>query len=355
MSGYGILEVKALGRGFVSSTYGPEQRRVVEGAATALYRRVVEAGWVSASDPVLNATDDVVSARELLAEIGLLAYDASRDSYSAVDPSAVQAQVVVPLGMQGAELLSESARWADAFSSLARTYRQARRPEQQPVVELRTPERINKFIQAALSDCRQELLTAQPHGRRPEKVLREALQRDLHTLGRGIVMRTLYQHAARHSPATREYVAQVTAHGAEVRTLDEFFKRLIVIDRRLAIIPGENGDETALAIHEPALVSYLVDIFERSWERALPFSDNESQTHRDIAADTRRMTIRMLVEGHSDPASAKRLGISTRTYAGYIASLKDEYGVQTRFQLGHAMGKEEPADLAGQETDDSQN
>jgi hypothetical protein len=46
----------------------------------------------------------------------------------------------------------------------------------------------------------------------------------------------------------------------------------------------------------------------------------------------------MLVEGHSDPASAKRLGVSTRTYAGYIAALKDEYGVQTRFQLGHAMG-----------------
>ena len=49
------------------------------------------------------------------------------------------------------------------------------------------------------------------------------------------------------------------------------------------------------------------------------------------------MTIRLLVEGHSDPASAKRLGVSTRTYAGYIAALKDEYGVQTRFQLGYAM------------------
>ena len=32
------------------------------------------------------------------------------------------------------------------------------------------------------------------------------------------------------------------------------------------------------------------------------------------------MTIRLLVEGHSDPASAKRLGVSTRTYAGYIAA-----------------------------------
>jgi hypothetical protein len=52
------------------------------------------------------------------------------------------------------------------------------------------------------------------------------------------------------------------------------------------------------------------------------------------------MAIRLLLEGHSDPASAKRLAVSTRTYAGYIAALKDDYGVETRFQLGYAMGRE---------------
>jgi hypothetical protein len=161
-------------------------------------------------------------------------------------------------------------------------------------------------------------------------------------------MRTLYQHAARHSPATREYVSRVTTNGAEVRTLDEFFKRLIVIDRRLAIIPGERGDDTALAIHERSLVAYLVDIFERSWERAQPFALSGNQAESHIASDVRAMTIRLLVEGHSDPSSAKRLGVSTRTYAGYIASLKDEYGVQTRFQLGYAMGRAH----AGQEHPD---
>ena len=46
----------------------------------------------------------------------------------------------------------------------------------------------------------------------------------------------------------------------------------------------------------------------------------------------------MLTEGHSDPASAKRVGVSTRTYASYVAALKEEYGVETRFQLGYAMG-----------------
>jgi DNA-binding CsgD family transcriptional regulator len=51
------------------------------------------------------------------------------------------------------------------------------------------------------------------------------------------------------------------------------------------------------------------------------------------------MTLRMLVEGHSDAASAKRMGVSPRTYATYISSLKQEYGVQTRFQLAWAISR----------------
>jgi sugar-specific transcriptional regulator TrmB len=321
-------------------SYGPDERQLLETVAGALYTRIVEIGWLDENDVSMTRNENARTARDLLISMGLLDHDEENGRYLPVDPASVQAQIVVPLGQRGAELLTESARWSDSFSSLARTYRQFSRAQPAATVELRGPERINRFIQTALADCRQELLTAQPDGRRPERVLKEAIQRDLDTLDRGVIMRTLYQHAARHSPVTREYVGRVTANGAEVRTLDEFFRRLIVIDRRLAIIPGERGDDTALAIHEKSLVAYLVDIFERSWDRALPFTDNETQTHRDIAADTRRMTIRMLVEGHSDPSSAKRLGISTRTYAGYIAALKDEYGVQTRFQLGHAMGRD---------------
>ena len=51
------------------------------------------------------------------------------------------------------------------------------------------------------------------------------------------------------------------------------------------------------------------------------------------------MTIRMLIKGYADPASAKRLGVSPRTYAGYVADLKAEYEAETRFQLGYTMGR----------------
>ena len=157
-------------------------------------------------------------------------------------------------------------------------------------------------------------------------------------LERGTKMRTLYQHSARRSQMTHKYVAAVTARGAEVRTLDEFFNRMIVIDRRVAVVP--NGDQltVAVVIREPAIVAYLVDVFERAWERGRPFANRERTMMAEIAAEQRAMTIRMLIEGHSDPVSAKRLGVSPRTYAGYVADLKAEYEAETRFQLGYTMG-----------------
>ena len=152
-------------------------------------------------------------------------------------------------------------------------------------------------------------------------------------------MRTLYQHSARRSSVTHKYVAAVTARGAEVRTLDEFFNRMIVIDRRVAVIPNQEELVVAVVVREPAVVAYLVDIFERSWERARPFTNRETSLMKDIAAEQRAMTMRMLIEGHSDPVSAKRLGVSPRTYAGYVADLKAEYDAETRFQLGYTMGR----------------
>lgn len=334
------------------ASYGPEDRRLLETAAVQIFSDAVEHGALPADDARLCSPEQR-SALGLLLDLGLLRHDATGSRYLPVDPAAVQAQVVVPLGQRGADLLAESARWADAFSELGQVYRTSPHAAVSPVTEMHGLENIDAFIHAAVNDCRTELLTAQPHGRRPASTLAVAEDRDVRALARGVRMRTLYQHSARHSPATREYVADVTAHGAEVRTLDEFFRRLIVVDRQVAIIPASDNHHVAVAIYDKSLIAYLVDIFDRAWERAQPFNVSGDAAEKHIADDVRAMTIRLLVEGHSDAASAKRLGVSTRTYAGYIAALKDEYGVQTRFQLGHAMGRrvdvpgeEQPADAA---------
>ena len=321
----------------MATEFGSTQRELLETGASALYDAVVDEGRIAEDDPRIVARGTQREAFELLVDLGLLILDKDHRAYLPVDPTTVQARVVAPMGQEAAHLLEESSRWADAFGGLGQAYRRSL-GSRHPVTEIRGIDNIRRFLVATVDDAQHEILTAQPTLGRPAGSLENASERDIRAVQRGIGMRTLYQHSARRSVAIKEYVAAVSQHGAQVRTLEEFFNRMIIIDRLMAIVPGAEGNDVAIAIHEPSLVAYLADVFERYWERARAFDDRAESTVRDVAEDVRNMTVRMLIEGHSDPASAKRVGVSTRTYAGYIASLKAEYGVQTRFQLGYAMG-----------------
>jgi hypothetical protein len=272
--------------------------------------------------------------------MGLLIFDSEQDGWAPEDPTSVQSRVVSPLSQEAAKLLSESSQWSSAFSNLSQSWRRAPQSSARgPFTYLRSVELINSVLDQLLAECEEELLTAQPEAGRDPRFLAKAALRDIVAIERGITMRTLYQHSARRSSVTHKYVAAVTARGAEVRTLDEFFNRMIVVDRRVAVIPSRNEVAVAVVIREPAVVAFLVNVFERSWERGRPVTNRDTSLLKDIAAEQRAMTMRMLIEGHSDPVSAKRLGVSPRTYAGYVADLKTDYDAQTRFQLGYTMGR----------------
>ncbi len=316
-------------------SFGPDDRDLLRSAAARLYEEIVAEGGVKEGDPRI-ASERL--AFDLLLELGLVSPDREAGVFHAVDPGAVQSRVVSPLGQEGARLLDESSQWARAFGGLAQVWRKSPDTARGPFTLVHDAA-IDPFIAGLVAECEDEMLTAQPQTGRNRKALAEAAGRDTALLERGMKMRTLYQHSARRHAITRKYVAAVTELGAEVRTLDEFFNRMIIIDRRIAVIPGREGVRSAMAIREPSMVAYLADIFERTWERARPFTmTRETSTMSGIAGEQRAMAIRMLIEGHSDPVSAKRLGVSARTYAGYVADLKEEYEADTRFQLGYTMG-----------------
>ncbi len=319
--------------------FGPDERTLFEAESAKLFESIVDQGGMPSDDP--RIADDAAERRafDLLVELGLVQLDKESATWIPEDPSSIQSRVVSPLSQEGAKLLEESSHWARVFGGLSQTWRRS------PMSAVRGPfthihdEAIGPFLTGLVSECEEEMLTAQPQTGRDAQSLAAAALRDTQMLERGTRMRTLYQHSARRSSITHKYVAAVTARGAEVRTLDEFFNRMIVFDRRIAVIPGRDDLRVAIAIREPSVVAYLVDIFERTWERARPFTNRESSMMKDIAAEQRAMTIRMLIEGHSDPVSSKRLGVSPRTYAGYVADLKEEYEAETRFQLGYTMGQ----------------
>jgi hypothetical protein len=321
------------------SSYGPDARKLFETGSAPLYDEIVAEAGLAAGDPRIADDAPRRPAFDLLVELGLVQLDRSTDTWMPEDPSGIQSRVVSPLSHEGAKLLEESSHWARAFGTLNQSWRRSPPAQSRGPFTYLHAEAIGPFLTGLVSEVEEEILTAQPQTGRDAQSLAAAALRDTAALERGIRMRTLYQHSARRSSVTHKYVAAVTARGAEVRTLDEFFNRMIVIDRRVVVIPGEDLS-VAIAVREPSVVAYLVDVFERAWERGRPFHNKESSMMREIAAEQRAMTIRMLIEGHADPVSAKRLGVSPRTYAGYVADLKAEYEADTRFQLGYTMGQQ---------------
>ena len=78
------------------------KRIVFEEHATPLYEEIVTSGGIEASDARIVARGELHAAFELLVDVGLVIRSDDGRSWTAVDPAAVQARVVAPLGQQGA-------------------------------------------------------------------------------------------------------------------------------------------------------------------------------------------------------------------------------------------------------------
>ncbi len=247
------------------ATYGPDERALFEDDATKSYEEICQHGGIPASDYRIADGGELRVAFDLLAEMGLIGYDSEQDLWAPEDPAAVQSRVVSPLSQQAANLLAESSQWNAAFGSLAQSFRRAPQASASRAITYLRGAVIDGFLTQLLAECEEELLTAQPEARRDAPTLAKAALRDIATVERGVRMRTLYQHSARRSSSTHKYVAAVTARGAEVRTLDEFFNRMIVVDRQIAVIPHQEQAMVAVVVREPAVVEYLADVFDRSW------------------------------------------------------------------------------------------
>ena len=246
-------------------TFGPEDRALFEASATVLFGELVLTAGLRSDDPRIVPGGELADALTLLHRMGLAKLSADGSQWEAQDPSSVQSRVVSPLGQEGARLLNESSQWANAFASLNHAWRRAPHVVAGgPFTYLET-EQIDPFIASLVAECEEEMLTAQPQAIRDTKALPHVVLRDTALLERGARIRTLYQHAARRNNVTRQYVAAVTERGGEVRTVDEFFNRMIIIDRQVAIIPSKETLRVVVAVREPSVVAYLVDVFERSW------------------------------------------------------------------------------------------
>ncbi|WP_052443239.1 hypothetical protein [Streptacidiphilus neutrinimicus] len=199
---------------------------------------------------------------------------------------------------------------------------------------------IGPAIDRQVAKTRIEMLTAQPDGARRVETLAEALASVEPRLKAGVKMRTLYQHTARFDEATKAYARAAIDMGAEIRTLDEFFDRLLIFDRKVAFLPMNSDRSGALRITHPALVHFLADSFDRAWDRASDYPFQPSHATEAAAAVMPNMVSaikKLMVRGYPDAAIARRLGISSRSLQAHIQRIKIGMGASNRLQLGYQL------------------
>lgn len=301
--------------------------------ARELYRKVVEAGGaicLHESEPL----------RDELVQAGLLAVDPQAPAvYVAVDPQRLASRQAAALHAQAVTCLQRAARLPTDYQELADAFSATRAPQHGgPVERVSGMAEINRRLAEVLASCTSEMLTAQPGGPRSAATLERAIPRDLEVLKHGARVRTLYQPSTRQDKPTRDYVAAMTQAGAHIRTLNESFKRLIVVDSRVAVFPVDDDREQAVFCRDEGVVSYLVTLFNLAWERGYAFTGSRDAPP-EVVESFQQSILELLDDGLPHKAIANRLGVSDRTMARHLEQLQAKFGVETMYQLGVAVGR----------------
>ncbi|MFJ8040040.1 LuxR C-terminal-related transcriptional regulator [Kitasatospora sp. NPDC096147] len=303
-------------------------------AAQQLYRTILTAGG---RVPFTAVPESEQPALEQLLRTGLVIPNIMDKAYVAVSPRSVSERMSSELRADATRLLLQAEQLPDALGSLTRAYDAVPRgaTEPAPPALVVGQDRIRHRIAELVSECAEGVLAAQPGPRDPQG-LAVARHQDLALLRRGAGLRSLYQPMTTTDPVAVEYAKALAAEGGEVRVLDEPYQRMLIIDRKVAVVPAEAEYNRAAFVTDPAAVAFLVAVFERDWARAEMVDWGGAAGDPPVQAATRRVG-RLLATGLTQKAVATRLGLSERTVAGHISRLREQYGAQTLFQLGWRM------------------
>ncbi|NEC08026.1 LuxR C-terminal-related transcriptional regulator [Streptomyces sp. SID7909] len=268
-----------------------------------------------------------------LTELALVHPDPQDDGWiRPVPPSSALAHLLQPVTREIHERIRLSAALADSLAPLASV---ASTDPNLAITVLEGMPLIEAAIQNATDGAQDEILTLQPSGNRPVDQLKKALALALDVAERGVTLRHIYQHPARYSPAIKAYVDDMPSGFIQVRTIEQTVERLFVFDRTVAFIPASARRDTALEIRHPALVRYLIQVYEVLWAQAKPLtSPLQAPAHDTPITATQLSVARLLVEGNTDQIVARKLAISVRTCRAHIAKLMHALGATSRTHLG---------------------
>lgn len=171
-------------------------------------------------------------------------------------------------------------------------------------------------------------------------------------VARGVAYRAVAERAVLDQPGGLADLSDALRREEEVRVADSVPSKLLIADRRVALVPLRDwsgkaaaAEPAALLVHADGLVDALVELFERVWAEAVPVrlgaSGEAEMPDCDRPDDTDLRILSLLLLGLTDASVAKQLDLGLRTVQRRVKHLMDRAGVSTRMQLGwHAYERD---------------
>ncbi|MCX5407728.1 helix-turn-helix transcriptional regulator [Streptomyces sp. NBC_00335] len=312
----------------------------VESVYRALLTRS-NAGVAELSEHLALPETRVRDGLDRLLDLGLL--QPSREGSGLLRAVSPEVGLQVIVRRQEADLLKRQQELLQSKEAMARTV--AEYATLRPNTSVDGTERLVGLdaIQSRLEDLGRSLtgecLSIMPGGAQSQSSMDASRPLDSDAMSRGIKLLSVYQDSARNDPATLAYARWMSENGGEVRSSPMLPPRLVIIDRRTAIVPIDPANTRlgALCTSAPGVVASLTALFEQTWEAAVPLGAD--RPHRapdgnDGLTLTERELLKLLASGLTDEAAGKRLNVSLRTVRRQMAALMERLNATSRFEAG---------------------
>ncbi|MEL5961069.1 LuxR C-terminal-related transcriptional regulator [Streptomyces sp. CLV115] len=210
-----------------------------------------------------------------------------------------------------------------------------RKPPPLGIEQLEGLAQIRNRIDDLAFFARDEILSVEPYTRLSAENIARSRPLDLRCLRRGVKIRNVVVRDALRDRPTAAYLRELAEHGAMIRVTEHSAERLLVYDRKAALVPVDPRDTSrgALLAHRGGLVSNIIALFEKIWDQAadLDRADGPAAPAPDdrLSETERRVLVSMCSVG-KDEAGARELGVSVRTYRRHVADLMQTLGAASR-------------------------
>ncbi|MFF0745196.1 helix-turn-helix transcriptional regulator [Streptomyces sp. NPDC004111] len=268
--------------------------------------------------------DTVREAHGRLAELGLLRRTEVTGTLSAADPEEA-VERLTHLRLHDLHEQLQLVTRSRALVAELRAEQDVRSRPPQSVERMEVLSQIRTRIDDLAFFAREEILSVEPYAALTAENIEHSRPLDTRCLVRGVRIRSVILKESLTHPPTAAYLRELADQGAEIRVADSLSERILVYDRRTALVPVDPADTSrgALVTQQAGLVSNALALFEKIWSDAteLPPSGEPDTAPQHLLSELEQRVLEQMCRVGKDETGARNLDISVRTYRRHIAEL----------------------------------